>query len=215
MRCSPPASRATRWSRATTGSRRGCSGIAQARGFRPLRADRREGRHAQPGARRAAVVEAAYRDFSPELADITRALLRSALDRRGAARRKARRRLLRLDAPEPAPVRAAQLHREPARRDDARARARPRRASDAGGAAGALRAGHAADDRRDGERVRRDAGVPAPDARGMRSRGPARAAVRQARGRLRHRLPAGGDDPLRGDAARGPPRRRASSRSRA
>ena len=49
----------------------------------------------------------------------------------------------------------------------------------------------------------------------MRSRGPARAAVREDRGRLRHRVPAGGDDPLRADAARRPPRRRASSRSRA
>ena len=78
--------------------------------------------------------------------------------RRGRARR-----------PAPSPTRpcrqraslsAAQLSRQDARRDDAGARARPRRASGAGGAAGRADVGHAADPGRDRLGVRRDADLP-------------------------------------------------------
>ena len=99
---------------------------------------------------------------------------------------------------------------EPARRDDAGARARPRRAPVPGAPARPLRAGHAADHGRDGERVRRDAGVRPPAARGARPGGAPGAAVREDRGRVRHRLPPG-----RADALRAAPARRAARRGRA
>ena len=114
-----------------------------ARRLRPLRADRREGRARAAWTRRARSCSAAYRDFSPRWRR-SRGPSSTALDRRRAAAGQARRRLLRLDGAQRAPLRAAQLHRQPARRDDARPRARPRRAPVAGARARALRAGHAA-----------------------------------------------------------------------
>jgi oligoendopeptidase F len=89
-------------------------------------------------------------------------LLRRALGRRAGARGQARRRLLRLHRSERAPVRDAELHGTPARRADDGARARPRTARGARGAAGRLSHVDAADARRDGLGVRRDPRVRAP-----------------------------------------------------
>ncbi len=66
------------------------------------------------------------------------ALLRRASDRRARAPRQARRRVLRGHRPLGVPLRAAQLHRSPPRRADARARAGARRPLRAGRPAGDL-----------------------------------------------------------------------------
>ena len=98
------------------------------------------------------------------------ALLRRALDRRAGAPGQARRRVLRLRGALRAPLRAAQLHRPPARRADARPRARPRRALRARRAPGHLPPEHAADARRDRLGVRRDDRLRAAARRGLRAR---------------------------------------------
>ena len=85
-----------------------------------------------------------------------RALLRGPLDRRSADVGEEGRRLQCLDGPLGPPIRAAQLHRQAPRRDDARPRARPRAAPRPSPAEqGRLPPEHAADRRRDGIRVRR------------------------------------------------------------
>ena len=89
-----------------------------------------------------------------------RALLRRALDRCAGAPRQGAGRLRASDHAVGAPLRAAQLSGQAARRDDARARAGPRRASGAGGAQRRADGADPADARRDRERVRRDADLP-------------------------------------------------------
>src|SRR5208337_2709991 len=123
-------------------------------------------------------------------------LLRTTLDRRRAPPWKTRRCVLLVDAAKPPPLRAAQLHRQPARRDDACPRARPWRAPVAGARTRPLRAGHAAYHGRDCERVWRDAGVSPADAGRERPARPARSFVRKARGCVRHSLPPGRHDAL-------------------
>ena len=86
-----------------------------------------------------------------------RALLRRALDRRAGAARQGAGRLRASDRAVGASLRAAQLPGQAARRDDARARARPRRAPGAGRAQRRADGADAAHARRDRERVRRDA----------------------------------------------------------
>ena len=90
-----------------------------------------------------------------------RAVLQEQLDRCAGAARQGARRLRASDRAVGAPLRAAQLPGQAARRDDARARARPRRASGAGGAERRADGADAADAGRDRERVRRDADLPA------------------------------------------------------
>ena len=99
----------------------------------------------------------AYGAFSPKMADDRRALLRRPLDRRAGAARQGAGRLRASDRAVGASLCAAQLSGQAARRDDARARARPRRASGAGRAERRADGADAADARRDRERVRRDA----------------------------------------------------------
>ena len=74
-----------------------------------------------PGPRRSATVLTAYGAFSPKMADDRRALLRRALDRRAGAARQGAGRLRASDRAVGAPLRAAQLPGQAARRDDARA----------------------------------------------------------------------------------------------
>ncbi len=136
------------------------------------------------------------------------ALLRRVVDRRAGATQQARRRLLRLHRALLAPVRAAQLHLHAARRAHARARARARRARGAGRASGHLPHGDPAHDGRDRERVRRDAGLRAPARPGGHGRVAPGAAGREHRGLDRHRLPPGGDEPLRTHRAHRAPRAR-------
>ena len=90
-----------------------------------------------------------------------RALLRAQLDRRAGASRQGAGRLRAPDRAVGAPLRAAQLPGQAARRDDAGARAWPRRAPGAGGAERRADGADAADAGRDRERVRRDADLPA------------------------------------------------------
>ena len=82
------------------------------------------------------------------------------LDRCAGAARQGARRLRAPDRAVGASLRAAQLPGQAARRDDARARARPRRAPGAGGAERRADGADAADAGRDRERVRRDAHLP-------------------------------------------------------
>ena len=88
------------------------------------------------------------------------ALLRRRLDRRAAAARQGAGRLRPSDDAVGAPLRAGQLSRQAARRDDARARARPRRPSGARRAQRRADGADAADARRDRLGVRRDADLP-------------------------------------------------------
>ena len=123
-----------------------------------------------PFAQAREIVLDCYSSFSPELGELAKALLRRALHRRAGAPRQARRRVLRLGGPLGASLRAAQLHLAPARRADARARARPRRALRARRPAGRLPPGHAADARRDRLGVRRDGRLRAAARRGLLAR---------------------------------------------
>ena len=95
------------------------------------------------------------------------------------------------------------------RRDvlDARARARPRRPRGARAAAGRVPLRHAADARRDRERVRRDARVRPAARRGADAGLAARAARREHRGLDRDGVPPDRDEPLRGPRAHRAPRR--------
>ena len=85
-----------------------------------------------------------------------------------------------------APLRAAQLPGQAARRDDARARARPRRAPGAGGAERPADGADAADAGRDRERVRRDADVQEAARRDHRPKAAQGHARRQGRGHDQH-----------------------------
>ena len=76
---------------------------------------------------RATVLDA-YGGFDPRMADARAALLRARLDRRAGPSRQGAGRLRASDGDRRAPLRAAELPRQAARRDDAGARARPRRA---------------------------------------------------------------------------------------
>ena len=123
------------------------------------------------------------------------------IDAPGAAGQ-ARRRVLRLHRAVRPPVRVAQLDGAPPRRAHARARARPRRARRARARARASSTSHAADAGRDRVGVRRDGHV-RPPARGRRETPESRlcAAGREHRGLDRHRVPPGGDEPVRGPRA--------------
>ncbi len=88
------------------------------------------------------------------------AVLRQELDRCAGQGREVARRVLPSDGAERAPLYPAQLSGQAARRDDARARARPRRAPGAGQRARAADGADAADAGGDRERVRRDADLP-------------------------------------------------------
>ena len=112
------------------------------------------------GARRAQTVLSAYGGFAPEMAAIAAPLLRQELDRRADAARQGAGRLRAPDRAVGASLRAAQLPGQDARRDDARPRARARRAPGARRRAGPAHVADAADARRDGERLRRDADLP-------------------------------------------------------
>ena len=112
-------------------------------------------------------VLAAYGGFSPRMADIARRFFDEGwIDAPVQARQGARRLRPPDDAVGP-PLRAGQLPRQAARRDDARPRARPRRPSGARGAERRADGADAADARRDRLGVRRDADLPR-DARGRR-----------------------------------------------
>ncbi len=89
--------------------------------------------------------------------------------------------------PSRASLSAAELSRPHARRDDAGARARPRRAPGAGRRAGLPDGRHAADAGGNRQRVRRDADLPRPAGRRDRSAPPADHAGLQGRGHAEHR----------------------------
>ena len=104
-----------------------------------------------------------------------RRVLRQGLDRCAGAGRQVAGRLLPPDGAERAPLYPAQLPGQAARRDDARARARPRRAPGARQCARAADGADAADAGRDRVRVRRDADLP----RAARAGADARASARR------------------------------------
>ena len=116
----------------------------------------------------------AYGAFSPDMAAIAERFFDAQLDRRAGAPRQGAGRVRASDRAVRASLRAAQLPGQAARRDDARARARPRRASGAGGAERRADGADAADARRDRERVRRDADVPQAARADHRARSSAR-----------------------------------------
>ena len=130
------------------------------------------------------------------------------LDRRSAAGVEARRRLQRLDRAQRAPLRDAQLDQPPARRDDARPRARPRHPPVPRPRSGDLPPVDAADRRRDGLGVRRGAGLRPAALADHRRRRPPGAAGRGDRGPDRDRLPPGRDEPVRGRGPQRAPRAR-------
>ena len=134
-----------------------------------------------------ATVLTAYGAFSTDMAAIAETILQEQLDRRAGAAGQVARRVLASDRAVGASVCAAQLPGQAARRDDARARARPRRAPGAGGAerpADGADAAHAGGDR---ERVRRDADVPQAPRRHHRPQAAQGHARRQGRGHDQHR----------------------------
>ena len=126
-----------------------------------------------PGRRRRNMVLTAYRGFSPEMARDRRALLHRSLDRRAGAARQGAGRVLASDHAVGASLCADELPGQAARRDDARPRTRPRRASGAGGAERRADGADAADAGRNRQRVRRDADLQA--AVGARPRTPSSA----------------------------------------
>ena len=131
------------------------------------------------------------------------ALLRPALDRRRPAPRQGGRRLRPSHRALGASLPAAELSRPHARRDDAGARARPRRAPGAGRRAGLPDGRHAADAGRNRQRVRRDADVPrAARRRDRRAARAAHHAGRQGRGHAEHGGAADRLLPVRDPAAR-------------
>ena len=93
-----------------------------------------EGRRCAPsaGARRRTTVLTAYGAFSPKMAAIAERFFKRPLDRRAGAARQVAGRVRASDRAVGASLCAAQLPGQAARRDDARARARPRRAPGAG-----------------------------------------------------------------------------------
>ena len=98
--------------------------------------------------------------FSPEMADIARSFFDQQLDRRAGPARQGAGRLRPSDRALGAPLRAAQLHGQAARRDDAGPRTRPRRASGAGRRPGRADGLDAADAGRNRLGLRRDADLP-------------------------------------------------------
>ena len=102
----------------------------------------------------------AYAGFSPRMADIARRFFDEGWIDAPVQARQGARRLRPSDDALGAPLRAGQLPRQAARRDDARPRTRPRRASGAGRAERRADGADAADARRDGLGVRRDADLP-------------------------------------------------------
>ncbi len=162
----------TRWSQAVTES----YPAALASLLRAEGALVRQGQARPLGPQRAAAERAATRTFSWDagarhgarrlrrlLAAHGRhraALLRRRLDRRAGAARQGARRLRASDDALGASLCAGQLSRQAARRDDARARTRPRRASGARRAERRADGADAADAGRDRQRVRRDADLP-------------------------------------------------------
>ena len=154
-----------------------------------------------------------YASFSPELADIAREVLRRAVDRRAGAAGQARRRVLRVHGAVAPPLRAAELDLAPARRADARARARPRPARVLARPQGVFHQGTpltlAETASVFGETVTFGRLLDGDD----RSRGAARAAGGEPRGSDRDRVPSGRDEPLRGRACTPRGASRASSRS--
>ena len=115
-----------------------------------------------------------------------RPLLREELDRRAGAARQGAGRLRASDRAVGASLRAAQLPGQAARRDDARARARPRRAPGAGGAERRADGADAADARRDRERVRRNADLQEAARADHRQEAAQGHARRQGRGHDQH-----------------------------
>ena len=107
------------------------------------------------------MVLSAYGAFSPEMASIAAALLRRSLDRRPGAAGQGAGRVLASDHAVGASLCADELPGQAARRDDARPRTRPRRASGAGGQERRADGADAADAGGDGQRVRRDADLQA------------------------------------------------------
>ena len=215
-------SRCRRWStrcrRATTSrsagtrSRRSCSASTASpttTAWRRWRAPTRS----SAGTRRDELVLDAYASFSPELADVGRALLRRVVDRRADAAGQAARRVLRVHGAVHHPY---LLLNWTARRRDVLTLAHelgPRPARVPGARAGHLPPDHAADAGRDRVGVRRDGHVRPAARRHRRSRRAARAAGREPRGPDRHRVPPDRDEPVRGPRAHAAPRARASCRS--
>ena len=107
----------------------------------------------------ATVLEGLWRFLAAHGGD-RRRVLRQELDRCAGARWEIAGRLLASDGAERASLHLAELPGEAARRDDARARARPRRAPGARQSSGPVDGADAADLGGDGERVRRDADLP-------------------------------------------------------
>ena len=112
-----------------------------------------------PTARR--IVEESYERVQPAGRGDRPRVLRQALDRRRAAAGQARRGLQQQRGPERPPVHPDELHRQAPRRDDAGPRAGPRPAPVPVARRRLPPVRHAADDRRDGQRLRRDAHLPA------------------------------------------------------
>ena len=121
-----------------------------------------------------------------DMAAIAERFFDERLDRRAGASRQGARRLRASDRAVGAPLRAAQLPGQAARRDDARARARPRRASGAGGAERRADGADAAHAGRDRERVRRDADLPEAARRTTDKQAAQGDARRQGRGHDQH-----------------------------
>src|SRR5262249_40904591 len=111
----------------------------------------------------------AYAAFSPQLATIGNRFFDQSWIDAPPPPGQAPRPLGPSEGAERAPLSAAELSRQDARRDDAGARARPRRASGAGRAAGRADGRHAADPGRDRLRIRGDADLPGAPEAGERS----------------------------------------------
>ena len=166
-----------------------------------------------PWAEAEKIVLDAYRAFSPELADGRPEVLRHRLDRRAGAAGQVAGRLRPSDRAVGASLSAAELPGQGAGRHDARARAGPRRAPGAGGAAGRADGRHAAHAGRDRLGVRRDADLPVAARDRARQVDAQGDAGRQGRGHAEHRgapdrllrfriAPAHGAPPGRADARR-------------
>ena len=129
----------------------------------------------------------AYGAFSPKMAAIAERFFDRTLDRRAGAARQGAGRVRASDRAVGASLCAAQLSGQAARRDDAGARTRPRRASGARCAERRADGADAADARRDRERVRRDADVPQATGQYARQETAQGHARRQGRGHDQHR----------------------------
>ena len=146
----------------------------QARLLGPQRAAARQARARGALGRRAGDGARGLRRLRAGHGGHRQALLRRPLDRRAGARGQVARRLLASDGAVGAPLHPHELPGQAARRDDAGARAGPRRAPGAGGAARAAAGADAADAGRDRLRVRRDADLQGADRHGHGRQGSAR-----------------------------------------